>query len=417
MKRIIALIIILLMLFLAACSKDENNNTLSSKGISSLDGLKITIEEKVNMNNRDASCIFVVTNTNGNDDGFDTMLGMMEEKGHGFYKTMQNTNGLINVDDVVILKFNCQWSERGGTNTDLIRSVVDAITRHPDGFTGEIIIADNGQAQYGSLGRGGSVEWSKNNAVDISQSPESIAKVYSEKFKVSALTWDGITSKRVEDYSKGDYEDGFILGEQIKSTGITISYPKFKTSYGTYVNFKEGIWDRKKENYDRDKLKIINMPVLKSHMIYCVTASIKNYMGTTSDRLTGHSAHNSVGLGGMGSQMAYTRMPVLNILDAIWINPRPYLGPSTSYGDALQTNIIAASKDPAALDYFAAKKILVKAAEEFHSEGISSMDPDSTAPGGFGYWLLKSMEEINKIGFKATVDEKNINVFVRESKE
>lgn len=75
----------------------------------------------------------------------------------------------------------------------------------------------------------------------------------------------------------------------------------------------------------------------------------------------GSRAHNSVGTGGMGTQMARTRFPDLNILDAIWINAHPRGGPLTTYDEASHTGVIAASIDPAALDYWAAKNILMPA--------------------------------------------------------
>lgn len=418
MKKLFALITIFLCFFLiTSCLKQEKtdertDNTPTKQNNEAANKVNIKLEEKESNENKSSSNIFAVSNTNGNDMGFENMINLMAEHGLDFYKTKHKPDGLIGSDDIVLLKFNCQWSERGGTNTDLIKSVVEAITKHPDGFKGEVIIADNGQAQYGPQGRGGSVEWSENNAVDRSQSPKRVADAFAKDFKVSALVWDSITENSVKDYQEGDYEDGFILGSKIDSTGITISYPKFKTSNGTYINFKDGIWDKAKGKYDKDKLKILNMPVLKSHLQYCVTASIKSYMGTTSDKLTGHNAHISVGLGGMGSQMVYTRMPVLNILDAIWINPHPYSGPSTHYEDAVETGIVAASTDPAALDYFAAKYILIPAAEKLHPGSTDSMNPDATDPGSFGYWLRKSMEEINNLGFRATIDEKRINVFI-----
>ena len=58
---------------------------------------------------------------------------------------------------MVIIKVNCQWDERGGTNTDLLKALIQGLIDHPDGFTGEIIVSDNGQSETrGSLGRGGS---------------------------------------------------------------------------------------------------------------------------------------------------------------------------------------------------------------------------------------------------------------------
>jgi uncharacterized protein (DUF362 family) len=65
----------------------------------------------------------------------------------------------------------------------------------------------------------------------------------------------------------------------------------------------------------------------------------------------------------MGTEMVDTRYPVLNILDAIWVNANPGRGPGTSYNAATKTGIIAASADPVALDYWAAKNILVQTAK------------------------------------------------------
>jgi len=356
--------------------------------------------------------IFAVQGTNGADNGFEKLVKLMGEHGQNLYKTEAEAGGLIGREDVVLLKINCQWHQRGGTNTDLVKSVVNAIVKHPEGFEGEIIIADNGQSQYGPFRKGGSVEWAENNAVDTAQSVLMVAESFAKDYKVSALTWDAITGKEVGDYSQGDYEDGFILVKGDTPTGLQVSYPKFRTAYGTYVNFREGIWDDEKHAYDSGRLKVINMPVLKSHINYHVTASIKCYMGTTSDRLTGHKAHNSVGAGGMGTQMAATRMPVLNIMDAIWINPYPKRGPSTSYKDAAETGIIAAGTDPGALDYWAAKYILMETAKKMKLNNYEPMDPESRQPGAFGYWLEKSVEELRKVGIKSTVQEDEITVYV-----
>lgn len=67
--------------------------------------------------------------------------------------------GLIASDDFVLFKVNCQRDERGGTNTDLLRALIQAVLDHPDGLTGEILVADNGQAQGESTGGyGGSLD-------------------------------------------------------------------------------------------------------------------------------------------------------------------------------------------------------------------------------------------------------------------
>ncbi len=154
---------------------------------------------------------------------------------------------------------------------------------------------------------------------------------------------------------------------------------------------------------------------MKSHSVYGVTACIKHYMGVVSDKLTaklGARAHGTVDDGGMGTEIIETRFPTLNIIDAIWVNAIPEGGPSTYYREATRVNIIAASTDPVALDYWTAKHILLEAARIKGYSGLDSMDPDNTDLGSFGYWLRLSMEEIQRAGYQATVDESYMNVYV-----
>ena len=354
-----------------------------------------------------SSDLFVVENTDGTDNGFEKLIAVMQEQGLSFYKregkdAENGTQGLIARDDLIIIKVNSQWDQRGGTNTDLVKSIIEAIIGHPDGFTGEIVVTDNGQAQFGAKGRGGSLDWDENNARDRSQSIQNVVSMFSDSYRVSAYLWDIITENRVREYSEGDLEDGYILDSTPSpQTKIQISYPKFKTEFGTYISFKKGIWDEEKKAYDSEKLKVLNVPILKPHSIYGVTAAVKHYMGVVSDKLTGHSAHNSVGLGGMGTQMAETRMPVLNVLDAIWISPRS--GPKVSYSQAVENNMIVASIDPIALDYWASKNILMNVAKRENNPYVDSMNPDIVTSGSFGDWLRLSMDELNKAGYEMTL--------------
>lgn len=370
------------------------------------------------------SDIFVVSGTTGGDDGFSRLIDLLGTNGLPFYETAsagknQGPDGLIAADDVVLIKVNCQWAERGGTNTDLLRAVIQAVLDHPEGFSGEIVVADNGQAQYGSTGRGGSFSWASSNADDRTQSVQRVVDSFGGR-RVSAYLWDTITTTRVEEYSEGDTRDGFVVNAtRDPTTGIMVSYPKFKTKHDAHVSFKLGIWDLKTETYDGERLKVLNVPVLKSHSGYGVTACVKHYMGVPSDKLTtqlGASTHSSVGRGGMGTLMVETRFPTLNILDCIWVNANPPggrvggAGPSTSYDRATRVNVIAASTDPVALDYWASKNILLRAAPSVSD--ISAMDPDRVESGSFGHWLRLSMNEIASAGYQVTVNEECMNVYV-----
>ncbi len=367
------------------------------------------------------SDLFVIDGTHGNDNGIVELIGLMAEEGTLFYRSDSAGSaggpaGLIGSDNVVLIKINAQWDQRGGTNTDLLRSLIQAIVDHPDGFAGEIIVADNGQAQYGARGNGGSMDWGWNNAEDRSQSTQDVVDGFAEEYRVSTFLWDRITGDAVAEYAEGDTEDGYIVAvEKNPSSGAITAYPKFRSAHGTYVSFKRGIWNPATETYDSDRLKLINLPVLKPHSIYGVTGSIKHYMGVTSDTLTwraGARAHNYVGAGGMGSLIAETRIPTLNILDAIWISLSPGSGPLVRFSNATKVDVIAASTDPVALDYWGAKYILTQGARAKGYKYVTSVDPDSS--GGFADWLRLSMDELVVAGHRATVDEARMNVYVRE---
>ncbi len=350
------------------------------------------------------SDIFAVQGTTGADGGFQRLVDLMEQNGLSLYS-------LIGPQDVVIIKVNSQWDERGGTNTDLVRGIIESILKHPGGFTGEIVIADNGQAQAGSNGSGGSLDWKSSNAQDRTQSMQKVADSFSGRGRVSTALWDRITTTRVGEYSEGDARSGYVVGSSPSpDTKLVVSYPKFQTSYSTLISFKKGVWSPALQRYDSDRLKVINVPVLKSHLIYGVTACMKHYMGVVSEKLT-HSAHDNVGSGAMGTEMAETRVPVLNVVDAIWVNAGPGKGPATRYADASQTGIIAAGRDPIALDYWAAKNILVPAAKQLGYRHVDTLDPDVTR-SGLGAWLRLSMKPLQRAGYPVTVDLQGVNVIV-----
>ncbi len=358
-----------------------------------------------------ASAIFSIENTDGADNGVARLIALMERGGTPFYQTDGTPRGIIAANDVVLLEINCQWAERGGTNTDLIKSVIDAVLAHPDGFRGEIVIADNGQAQYGSEGGGGSLDWARANSLTRDQSAQDVINAFAARGeKVSGVLWDDFTAVRVGEFSTGDMADGFVVEDEIRPTGLEISYAKFTTAFGTRVSFREGVWNG--SSYDPARLKVINMPVLKSHGLYQVTGAVKSYMGTTSDKLTDRRAHNSIGAGGMGTQMAHTRFPALNIIDMIWTGPER--GPGVPFARAVETQRIAASVDPVALDFWAAKYVLMPQAETLPGGRAAAMDPAGTAPGTFGHWLRLSMDELLAAGYSVTMDEANMAVITEE---
>ncbi|MEM2057229.1 MAG: DUF362 domain-containing protein [Thermoproteota archaeon] len=351
-----------------------------------------------------ASEIFVV---NGS---IAKLVNLMGSKGLFFYDSQlvdvnSGPGGLIKRDDVVLIKVNCQWDQRGGTNTDLLKELIDLILKHPEGFIGEIVVADNGQGR-------GSLNWKKNNAVNESQSVEAIVALYSDKHKVSTYLWDTIASKQVKEYIDGDLQDGYVVSPvSDPETGVKVSYPKFRTKIGTYISFKHGIWDPESGTYDSSRLKVINFPVLKTHSIYGVTGAVKHYMGVVSQPLT--DTHSLIGRGALGKVMAETRIPVLNILDAVWVNAIPRNGPATSYEEAIETDLIMASIDPVALDYWASKQVLLQLARLMNYRYSESVDPDNDT-SDFGNYLKKSLEQLKTAGYDFTMDANRITVYIAD---
>ncbi|UCB60139.1 MAG: DUF362 domain-containing protein [Candidatus Bathyarchaeota archaeon] len=349
------------------------------------------------------------------------LVALMGSHGLFFYASdgvgpHQGGSGLIARDDVVLLKINEEWPCRGGTNTDVLKELIQVIVDHPDGFIGEIVVADNGQWQ-------GSMDWPESNAEDITQSTQDVVDLFSPNYNVSTYSWIPIRGTEVDEYVDGDMADGYRLYDTADpETGIHVSYPKFQTTFGTRISFKNGIWNG--TGYER-RLKVINLPVLKSHGSYGVTASLKHYMGVQSQGEGGGglaNGHSTIATGGMGTLMVETGLPTLNIIDAIWVNANPpsspFDGPSTPYSHATRVNVLLASIDPVALDYWAAKHVLSQAATLIGYTDIHSIDPDNTNKSGvsnaaFGVWLKLTKDEIIAGGHHATTEETHMNIYVK----
>ncbi|MFX0199066.1 MAG: DUF362 domain-containing protein, partial [Candidatus Hodarchaeota archaeon] len=132
------------------------------------------------------------------------------------------------------------------------------------------------------------------------------------------------------------------------------------------------------------------------------------------------NGHGTVRKGSMGTLMVETGPPTLNIIDAIWVNANPPIspmdGPSTPYEHATKVNVLMASTDPVALDYWAAKHVLVQAASLLGYTDTSTLDPDNTEKNGlfeaYGVWLSLSRDELVADGYDFTNDENRMNVHV-----
>jgi len=341
----------------------------------------------------------------------DDLVEMMGAHGLKFYRSdgaslTAGPDGIIGSDDVVVIKINYQWAERGGTNVDLLRGLIRRVVEHPDAFTGEIVICENTQAQSS-----GNLDRVTNNAQDHGLSPHDVVVAFqTQGYRVSHYDWRTLRLVEVEEYSKGDLADGYILYPYDIPLQGKVSYPKFQTAYGTRISLEQGVWTLA-GGYDRDRLSFINVPVLKSHhAVYGATALVKNYMGVVTTSLSTNS-HAAVRNGILGSLLGRLQPADLNVLDAIWINANPNDGPWSSYDGATRTDRLVATVDPVAGDIWAVKNILIPA---FQMNGYSppwpypSADPDDPS-SAFREYLDNSMSYLLAAGYDVTNDFAQIN--------
>jgi hypothetical protein len=316
--------------------------------------------------------------------GVDSLLHLMAERGLMFHRTASRSpwggpNGLIGPEDVVLIKVNAQWKYRGCTNSDVIRGLIQRILDHPDVFTGEVVIFENGQGR-GSLNCDTHAEYPDDdvhaNANDESHSFLYLVDHVFRDPRVSAYLLDPIRRTFIDedDHRRDGYRR---LGN--------VSYPCFTTAGGRRVELREGLWSGSEHH---PRLKLINVPVLKHHGGSEVTASLKHLYGILSmDDGWGAFRHYN-GLGETcGMMMASVLPPVLNILDAVWISHRSLGGyPADT---TFRANTLAASQDPVALDAWAIPHLLYPID---HNPRHHTDNPKIQA------WLQQGRRTINDLG-------------------
>ena len=327
--------------------------------------------------------------------GVDALLQLMGSSGLKFHRSATEGEtsgpfGLIAPGDVVLLKVNAQWKYRGCTNSDVVRGLIQRILDHPDGFTGEVVIVENGQGR-GSLRCDTSSSYGGDTSVRANANDESHSFVYvvDQVFRdrrVSATLLDPIRAKfiGVDDHVTNGYR-------RIQN----VSYPCFNTAGGRRVELLEGLWTG--SQHER-KLKLLNVPVLKHHDTGGseITGAVKHFYGliSMSDGVANAARHYDTLGETCGRMIAAVRPPVLNVMDAIWVSHKALGGYPASATH--RANQLLASQDPVALDYWSAKTVL---------HPVDSNPRHAPEHPGVDRWLTDCMNLVNSLGGIARPDE------------
>ena len=337
------------------------------------------------------------------DPAIDTLLLIMQSSDIYFHKNAFYPAGIVGSNDIVVLKGNFQWDNRNTTSTDRIKGVVWQILNHPDGFNGEIIICDNTQ----NLGTG--INHNDNNSEDPEQSIIDVVNTFISKgYPVSYRDWLNVWDTVAQEYSAGDYNDGFVFESDSK-----ISYPKFTSPSGNYnISLKYGIWDSTSLTYNLDRLCIIDFPVLKAHSWAGATIAVKNWIGVlttaySDERFGGFNLMHDYYFFGPYALVAKVMgitFPKLTIVDAEWTSAS---GPN-NLNDIVHTKILLASTDPCAVSWYSAKYILNPIA----------VDPYNTNPDLEGSNYKNNLESwtncLRDSGFSCTKDSSEMSIYDRK---
>lgn len=327
--------------------------------------------------------------------GVDALLHLLSSNGTKFYRTSRSSeltgpDGLIAADDVVVLKVNAQWKCRGGTNTDVLRGLIHRILQHPDGFSGEVVIFENGQnrpAAFDGIR-------CDSNKTEYAPFPELEGKVVVNAEQENLLTIDYLVNtvfagKPVSALLMDPHADTWIADDDHATNGYRrvgdrgtpcVSYPCFTTARGNRIELKEGRWTG---SGFAQNVKLVHCAVLKDHGgDIGMTGALKIVYGTLAMKDGTTARRHYADLGSQCAKMwTLVRRADLNVLDCIWVSygsmtvGKAHVSGCIGYPPALTSrrNVLLAGHDPVAIDYHANKHVLLP----LGGNSAAAHDPDN----------------------------------------
>ena len=366
------------------------------------------------------------------------------------FKVIEMMGGIkdfINDEDIIIIKPNAQWTGHATTNTNAIKGFIDLVLSIST-FKGEIIIAENHHYHPGN-NRGWTTtnkngDFNLNELVDHYHSkgfPHVTKYHWRDARSNSQLTHSTVHSRGT--ISAPEEGDGYVWTDEdyiFNGLKTKMTYPIFTSKYSKVtIDLKNGAW--KDGHYTGQPVKLINFSALNHHGNAGITAATKNYMGIVDltcgfngSTPTGYYNFHYIGFswpqsntlrrliekclssntlrknkytsrfvsfpgpktgalgGAIGHFMKTIRMADLNIIAA------EYVGHESRWSNPIHAKTVLASTDPVALDYYAAKHIVLP----LGGEKSTYHDPDNS-----DNTLCKILQTCNRQGI-GTLNEKEM---------
>ncbi len=293
--------------------------------------------------------------------GVDSVLEILRDTGTPLLRTtashpMGGTGGIVSPDDVVVIKVNGIAEFIESTNTDILGGLVARILDHPDGFEGEVVFVDK-YFFYTLPTRGEDA-----NAEIREQNFDFVADALGDR--VTTRDFFGLVFNPPLPYDPDPWADGYVDLMTLfpdDPAFSCLSYPRFTTARGTRIDLRRGVYEG---GEFRDRLRFIDVPVLKNHGWMGMTAALKNLfgilnIGTLVGTFTGDpkvwerwlETHHQIHRAGLlGRFVRHIRRPDLTLLDAMRIPNQPPTWKTAA--------TLIASSNPVAVDHAAAAELM-----------------------------------------------------------
>ncbi|NLG35095.1 MAG: DUF362 domain-containing protein [Lentisphaerae bacterium] len=305
------------------------------------------------------------------------------------FELIGGAGSVVGPHDVVVLKCNGQWPDRGYTHTGCLKGVVDEILSIPD-FDGEIHICDNVQT-YGSSGQFGfdagpghrADNWPDHNWNTLAAEYQSAGKPVATKRWFNTMTDIRGPADGVDGWNRTFFD--------FHGIPTFLSCPVYESplTAGRMIDLRRGVWEDGAYSATR-RLKVIYLPTLNYHSDYAgVTSAVKCFFGATeihggvSGQFRGHyqihsssyqhdgvtANTNAYRAGGLTARYMLTQ----NAPD-LFVTCAMYSGHNGRWSTAAKTDAVLACSNPASLDYIACKNILNPL------RGDGALNPDIDQP-------------------------------------